>query len=98
VRLDVAVNHPLLLGVPERGRRLLGVIARVGHRQRAAPLDDLAQVGARGVLHREHEEPPGHERMVSGYHVGVVQPGGGPDFAQEPLGPGRLQEVRVEHL
>ena len=38
------------MGVLERGRRLLGVIARIGHRQRAAALDDLVQVANLGLV------------------------------------------------
>src|SRR5438552_252015 len=46
LRLDVAVDHAALVGVLKAQGCLAGVMAGVGHRQRAAPLDQPGQADA----------------------------------------------------
>ena len=57
-RLDIAVNHALLVGVLEPQGGLLNVVAGVANRHRPAGLDHPGQVQALDVLHGEDEVSP----------------------------------------
>ena len=81
-RLDVAVDHPVLVGVLQAQRRLVDEVAGVGDRQRPLGLDQLGQVEALDVLHREDDalaEPDGRvgRRRCSGggaWRAGRISP------------------------
>ena len=85
VRLDVAVDHPLLVGVLQAQRRLVDELAGVGHRQRAPRLHQLGQVGPLDVLHREDQQVAHLHRRVGSDHVGMVEPGRRADLAEEAV-------------
>ena len=84
-RLDVAVDHAVLVRVLEAQRRLVHVAAGFGHRQRPLGLDDLGQVEPLDVLHRQHEALVESEGRVGGDDVGVMEPGGIADLAEEAI-------------
>jgi hypothetical protein len=105
-RLDVVVDDP------RRVRRLQGVHQVQpdpgGHRrrQRARPLDQLAQ-GRRGhQLHDQEQPAVGLDHVVEGDDPRVVEAGGRPGLAQRPLpqrrpvgagGPGRQLDLLDRH-
>ena len=98
-RLDVAVDHAVLVGVLEAECRLVHEIAGVGHRQRAALLDELGQVVTLDVLHREDDALADPRRRVGGDDVGVIELRRGADLAEEPLQHAlAVQEVRADDL
>ena len=76
MRLDVAVDHLLFVGVLEAHRRLRDVMAGMHHRQRPLALHQLGQVLALDVLHREDEKPSRRRDAVRLDHILMVQPGG----------------------
>ena len=92
-RLDVAVDHALLVRVLETQGRLVGEEAGVGHGQRAAGLDHLRQVEPVDVLHREDEALVDPERVVRRHDVRVPEPGHGADLAEEAV-----EDLGVRHL
>ena len=71
LRLDVAVDHPVLEGVLEPQRRLADVLARLADRQRPAAIDQPGQVGPLDELHDQHVRLPGLLGVVGGHDVRV---------------------------
>ncbi len=100
LRLDVAVDHPVLEGVLEPQRRLAGVLARLADRQRPAALDQPGQVGPLDELHDQHVRLPGLLGVVGGHDVRVRgQARGRLDLAAEPLDERLVaQQVAADHL
>ncbi|MGD0044612.1 MAG: hypothetical protein ABSE84_30110 [Isosphaeraceae bacterium] len=98
-RFDVAVDHAVLVGVLEAERCLIHEIAGVSHRERAALLDELGQVVAIDVLHREDDALADPRRRVGGADVGVMELRRGADLAEEPLDHSlAVQKVRADDL
>ncbi len=99
LRLDVAVDHPLFMGVLQPHRRLGDVMAGVGHRQRPLALHHLVEVLPLDVLHREEQQFAGLDGAVRLHHVVVAEHGGRADLAQEALHHAGFVEQRlVDHL
>ena len=97
--LDVAVDHPVLVGVLQAQRRLVHVIAGVRHGQRPAGLDDPGQVEAVDVLHREYDALAEPDGVVRRDDVGVAELRDGPDLAEEAFEhPGAFHDLPPHHL
>ncbi len=79
------MDHAILVSVLETQGRLVQIIARVGHRQRAARLDQPCQVQSLDVLHRQDEALAEAQDRVGRDHVGMVQPRRVADLAEEAI-------------
>ena len=79
------MDHALLVGVLERLRRLAGDADGVLDRQLALPREPAAQALSLHVRHGEPEPAGGLARVVDGQDVGMLEPGGEPDLALEPV-------------
>lgn len=99
LRLDVAVNHPVLVRVLEPVRRLPREVARDVDRQRPLALEVLRECHPLHVFHDEEVHPAGFVGVERLNDVRVAEAGGGAHLVQEP-GQGRVavQQVRVNHL
>ena len=99
-RLDVAVDHAVLVGVLQAQRRLVDEVAGMGHRQRPARLDQLGQVvGPRRTPWRRRGSRRHADGRVGGDDVGVMELGRGADLAEEALEHARaVHEVRADDL
>ena len=98
LRLDVAVDDPLAVRVPQRLRHLAHQAHGVHGGERAVAAEAVAQTLALHVGHREPEHAVGVARVVHREYVGVLQAGGEADLATESLRSHRVRELRVEHL
>ena len=74
-RLDVAVHHPVGVGVVEGVPHLGDDVEHAGQRQRLLPLEHQLQVGAAHVLHGDEGEPlvGGLDHVMDGDDVGMGQ-------------------------
>ena len=98
LRLDVAMDDALPLGVSQRVGHRPGDPQRV--RQRELGLARQA-VPERLALHVGHGEPEPAGRftgVVDRQDVRVVEPGGEPDLPDEPLGAQRVRQLGMEDL
>ena len=98
LRLDVAVDDVLPVGVVERAGDLAGKLHRGidGHLMLA-----LEQLPERLPLHVGHDieqETVGLPGIVQRQNVGVLQIGRDLYLAQEPLGPENGPQLRMQHL
>ena len=71
-RLDVAVDHPALVGVLQAERRLVHEVAGVRHRQRPVGLNQLGQVVSLDILHRQDDALAEPHGRVRGHDVLVM--------------------------
>ena len=98
LRLDVAVDHALAVGVVERG----GDLAREPERllDRKLPLADQpgAERFAGDERHHVVEQAVGLARVEQSQDVRVLQVGGDLDLGQEPLAADHGGELGVQHL
>ena len=79
--------------------RLVHEIACLGHRERTALVDELGQVVALNVLHREDEALADPRRRVGGDDVAVIELRRGADLTEKPLQHAlAVQEVRTDDL
>ena len=85
VGLDVAVDDPVLVGVPEGGEDLAGVRDRDGNGARAARHDQLLERAALDVLHHDEVRPVDDAAVVDRDDVRMRQPGRMGGLAPEPL-------------
>ena len=100
LRLDVAVDEPLAVGVVERAARLGRDPDRLGHRQRTLPPEPIAEALAADERHGEPEEPVALARVVHRADVGVLQTGCGLDLPAEAVhahAGGQLGEEDLHH-
>jgi hypothetical protein len=98
LRLDVAVDHAVLVGVFEGAGRFAGDLHGVVQRQLALAAEPVAQRLALDVGHGEPELSGSLARVEHGQDVGVLQPGGKVDLAEEPLRPEARGQLGVKHL
>ena len=96
--LDVAVHDAVLVGVVERAGGLAGDAERVVHRELALAAEPVAEALALDERHGEPEPAGGLARVVDGQDVGMLEPGGEPDLALEPLGAERGGELGEQDL
>jgi hypothetical protein len=98
LRLDVAVDHAVLVGVLERVRGF----PRNPHRLLDGKLPLSSETVAQGLaLDKRHGQPELARvlpRVVHPQDVGVLEPGGEPDLALEAFGAERDGEIAVEDL
>ena len=98
LRLDVAMDDALALGVSQRVGHRPGDPQRI--RQRELGLAGQA-APERLTLHVGHGEPEPAGRftgVVNREDVRVVEPGGEPDLPDEPLGAQRVRQLGMENL
>ena len=99
LRLDVAVDDAVLVGVLQRSAASRGDPERVVHRQLRARAG--AGRAATLALDEGHGEPELAGRVagvVHGEDVRVLEAGGGLDLALEALGAERVGQLGVQHL
>ena len=84
--LDVAVDDAALVGVLQRLGRLAGELERVVDGELLLPVEPVAQRLALDERHDVVEQAVGLARVVEAEDVGVLEVGGDPDLAQEPVG------------
>ena len=96
--LDVAVHHPVAVRVGQRARHLGGDAERVFLGQLFLARQAVAQGFPFDVRHDVIEEAGRGAGVVQRQDVGMLQPGGGLDLAQKPLGAERRGELGVEDL
>ncbi len=91
---DVAVHDAVVMSILERLGRFTRNPKRVLHPELPLPPQPVPQ---RLALHEWHGEPElagGLVRVVDGENVWVLEPGGEPDLALEPVGPQRGGDLR----
>ena len=81
--LDVPVEDSGLVGVPERFQKRPGDRERLRKRQRPAA-QPIAKSLTRDVLHGQERDSVGVSGLVEGRDRGMLQPGAGRRFAEEP--------------
>ena len=96
--LDVAVNHPVPVGVVERVGHLAGDPDGVPDRELPLPLEPVPQRLALDERHHVVEEAVGDPGVEQRKDVRVLQVRGGPDLRQEPLGPDDGGQIGPEDL
>jgi hypothetical protein len=92
VRLDVAVDEPLLVGVRECGGHVAQHANSLAHRQLAAPLQSGPQRVALDERHAVVEQLAGSARSEQGHDVRVTEPRGDADFLPEAIGRQRVRQ------
>ena len=97
VWLDVAMHHAPLVCIRERLRHVAQDADDFGDRERAAP-DMHAQGLAFHERHGVEGEPVGLTCREHRDDVRLLQGGGGPDFALEPVHAQSLRQFRRQHL
>ena len=98
LRLDVAVDHPVPVGVVERGGHLGGQAHRVAHRQLLLAAEPVAQALA---VHERHDVVRGAVHLPAvdqAEDVGVLQRRDGLDLTQEALGADDGGQLGAEDL
>ena len=96
--LDVAVDHPVPVGVVERRGHLGGDPHRVGHGELLLPVEPAPERLALDEGHDVEEEAVGLARVEQREDVRVLQVGGELDLGQEPLGADDGGELGPEQL
>ena len=99
VRLDVAMDHPLLVSVLQPLCRLSDALARFGDRHRPAMLHNTREVGSLDELHHEEVNVARLLGVVGRDDVGMSQLRRRLHFAPKPLDRLRLpDQLRVDEL
>ncbi len=99
VRFDIAVDHPLLVGMLQSQGRLPDIVAGVRQRQRSLLLQDVEQTGTLDKLHHQQTQLSGLLRIQSTHDVRMDQAGSGPDLAVEAFQSfGVVQQRLVDDL
>ena len=98
LRLDVAVDHALGVGVAQRFGHLDRDPDCVGHRELALAVHPRAERLARHVRHHVEHLPRGRAGVEEREDAGVGEVGGGADLGEEALDAEHGAELGVEHL
>ncbi len=98
VRLDVAVDHALAVGVVEPFRDLARDPDRIADRELGLALEPFPERFALHVGHDEEDRVLDPAGIVQRQDVGMLQVGGGLDLLEEPLGADAAREVVVHDL
>ena len=98
LRLDVPVDHAVLVGVLEGLRRLARDPERIVQRELPLAAQPVAEALALDVGHGEPELARGLAGVVDRQDVGMLEPGGELDLALEALGAERGGELGVQDL
>src|SRR5215216_4800788 len=97
-RLDVPVNHAVLMGVMESIGDLAGNADSIVERELLLTSHSGSQRLALDIRHGEPEVPTALARLVDAQDVGMLQPGAVPDLPQEPLGPQHQSQMWMHYL
>ena len=97
-RLDVAVHHAVLVRIGQRIGHFADDPGCLVDRQRPGLCQSVAERLALHERHHVKEDVVGAARIVEGEDVGVVQPRGDLDLAEEALGTERGRQLRAQHL
>jgi hypothetical protein len=98
LRLDVAVDDAVPVGIPQRLRHFMGDPHGLGQRELGLARQPLPQ---RLPVHERHGEPEMAGRLagiVHGEDVRVVETRSQLDLPKEPLGAQRLRQLGMENL
>ena len=98
LRLDVAVDDAVAVGVVERVGHFGGDADRVVHRQLLLAAEPVADRFPLHVRHHVEEEAVRLAAVEERQDVRVLEIGGDLDLAQEPLGADDRRQFRPEHL
>jgi hypothetical protein len=98
LRLDVAVDDRLAVGVRERPADTPEDAYGLGDRKRAGAPEPFPQGFALDVGHREPQHARAGAGVVHREDVRVLEPGRDPDLAHETPGTHRRGDVVVQHL
>jgi hypothetical protein len=98
LRLDVAVDDAVVVGVLERLGRVARDPERLVHRKASLPPEPVAERLALHVGHGEPEPAGGLTRIVDRQDVGMLEPGGEADLPLEPVGAEGGGQLRQQHL
>ena len=96
--LDVAVDHPVPVGVVERGGYLDRDPDRLGDGELLLPAEPGPERLTLDEGHDVEEESVGLPRVEEGEDVGVLEIGGQLDLGQEPLGADDRRELGAEEF
>jgi len=99
VRLDVAVDHPVPVGVVEGQRRLARDLQRILQRELPLPCEPVAERFPLDVWHREPQQSCRRlPRVVHRQDVRMLELRGELDLPPETLSPQRHGKVWMQHL
>ena len=98
LRLEIAMDDAVGVGVIQRGREQGDQPDDIVHRQFAFALEPGPQGLAFDVRHDVIQEPVRFAGIEQRQQVGVLQVGGDPDLGQEPLGAEDRGEFGPQHL
>ena len=89
-RLEIAMQHSLIVGGPQTGTQLPGDLDRLVAGQPADAPQQRGQVFAVDVFHRDEDFPVRLAEVIDAIHVGMRYLAGQPDFVPIPIQPGRI--------
>jgi hypothetical protein len=98
LRLDLAMDHAVAVGVVERARHLTGNPHGVPDRELLLMVEPVAQ---RLPFHKRHdvvEQSVGFSRVDETEDVGVLEMRGDLDLFQEPIGADDSGQLEAQHL
>jgi hypothetical protein len=98
LRLDVAVDDVVRVGIGQRVGDFPGQPDRLLDRERLIPRHPLPQRLALDQRHDVEQEPFGVARVMQGENVGMVELGGGADLTQEAITAQGGGQFRPQHL
>jgi hypothetical protein len=98
LRLDVAMDDAVVVGVVHRPGGLDGNAERVVHRKLALAAEPVAQRFPLDIGHGEPELPGRFPGIEDRQNVGMLEPGGEADLPLEPLGAQDGRKLRQENL
>jgi hypothetical protein len=104
LRLDVAVDHSVGVGVVQRAQHLAGDLKRVIDGKLALPVKPLTEALPIYVRHGVPElvgavgSPCAGAGIEDRQDVGMLEPGGDPDLVEEALGPECGRQIGMQHL
>src|SRR2546426_1153757 len=98
LRLDVAMHDVATMGVAQGVRHLAGDVQRVLERELALADQAPAQRLSFHIRHHVVQQTVGFPGVMQWQDVGMGEPGGDVDLAQEPVLPQGRAEVRAEHF
>ena len=98
VRLDVAVDHAVFVGIPERAADFAGDLHRRVDRELRFAREPLPQRLALDERHDVIDQAAGLARVVEWEDVRVLECGGDRDFAEEPVAAEGGRDLGLEQL
>jgi hypothetical protein len=98
LRLDVAVDDPVAVGITQGGGHVTGDSKPVSQGELLFPGEPVPQRFPLDVGHDVVEEAGGFPGVEQRQDVGVIQAGGELDFAEEPVGAEHGRQLGMQHL